>query len=347
MSPTSGIAIAPPLVTEFANAHNTRFIKVSIQNELLVHDLTIPAAASFHQDLALLPDALDDNVPAYILAKLAQSDWIAISYVPESAQVRDKMLYASSRASLLKALGSTLFTDSIFATSKADLTPEAYASHKRHSSAPKPLSAREQEMANVRAAESSGAYEGSRTRVNHIGTALGLHWSQDLEDAVSQLAQGEQAAIVIIEIERATETLLLKSNTDATIDSLPTLLPSAQPSYALFAWPHEHTTPPRREIVFIYACPSTSPIKDRMIYSSGVSSTYEAAKSLLLNASPTARIASRKIETSDPSELNEAHLRSELGLDSVSVDDRLGGSIARDSEEKKAFARPRGPARKR
>lgn len=109
------------------------------------------------------------------------------------------MLYASTRASLFKAIGSTLFTDTVFATSKADLTPEAYASHKRHMAAPKPLSAREQEMADVRAAESGGAaYEGSRARATHVGTGVGLHWSQDAEDAIKQLGEGEGSAIVII-----------------------------------------------------------------------------------------------------------------------------------------------------
>ncbi|KAG6903180.1 hypothetical protein C0995_002723 [Termitomyces sp. Mi166 len=344
----SGIGIAPQLASAFASSSNPRFVKVSIHNEQLLHDLTIPAVApSFEQDLPLLPHVLQDDVPAYILAKVSPSDWLAISYVPESAKVRDKMLYASTRASLLKGLGSALFTDSIFATSKADLTPEAYAAHRRHINAPKPLSAREQEMADVRTTESASAYEGSRARVNHIGAGVGLRWSQGLQDSVKQLAQGEQGAIVIMAIDTPTETLILKSTSEASIQALPTLLPSSQPCYALFAWPHEYSTPPRREIVYIYSCPSTSPIKDRMIYSSGVSSTYEAVKALLADASPTTRLASRKIETSDPSELDDAHLKSELGFDAVSVDGQPVETGLRDPQEKKPFARPRGPARKR
>ncbi|KAG6886024.1 hypothetical protein C0993_005208 [Termitomyces sp. T159_Od127] len=198
MSTSSAIGITQQLSAAFVSALNPRFIKVFIHNEQLVHDLTISAAASFEDDLALLPDVLQDDVPAYILAKVSPSDWTAISYVPDSAKVRDKMLYASSRASLLKALGSSLFTDSIFATTKADLTPEAYAAHRRHINAPKPLSDREQEMADVRAAESTGTYQGSRARVNHVGSSVGFPWSQDLHDTVKQLAQTEQGAIVII-----------------------------------------------------------------------------------------------------------------------------------------------------
>lgn len=110
------------------------------------------------------------------------------------------MLYASTRASLLKSLGSTLFSDSIFATSKADLTPEAYASHRRHLAAPKPLSAREQEMADVRAAEREGgvAYDGSRARASPIGTGVGLNWSEEVEDAVKKLGEGDGCEVAII-----------------------------------------------------------------------------------------------------------------------------------------------------
>lgn len=109
------------------------------------------------------------------------------------------MLYASSRSSLLKSLGSTVFTDSIFATSKADLTAEAYQAHLRHLAAPKPLSAREQEMADVRAAESSSAsYEGSRTRASHVAGGVGFKWVPEVEEAITELGRGDNSAIVVL-----------------------------------------------------------------------------------------------------------------------------------------------------
>ncbi|KAF5386823.1 hypothetical protein D9615_001623 [Tricholomella constricta] len=349
MSATSGITVASHLASVFANANissQVRFIKVSITNESLTHDLTIPVSGTFEDDLRLLqsPDVLEDTIPAYLLAKVAQSNWITISYVPDSAKVRDKMLYASTRASLLKAMGSTLFTDAIFATSKADLTPEAYASHKRHIAAPKPLSTREKDMADVRAAESGDGYEGSRTRASHLRTGVGFAWAQDLEQAVVQLGQGEACALIVLEVDRATETLTLISTSEINIDILGSALPSSQPCYALFAWPHAYTTPPRREISksFVF-----NPV---MIYSSGVLTTYLAVKGFLVETSPTAYLAPRKVETSDPRELDEAHLKTELGLDiaSVGAQPAAGSSnLAREGDEKKAFARPKGPARKR
>ena len=109
------------------------------------------------------------------------------------------MLHASTRLSLLKSLGSSLFTDSIFATSKDDLTPEAYNAHLRHVSAPNLLSTHEQDLADVRKAENEAAsYAGSNERVTHIGTGHGLNWSPEAEHAVANLGGGTGCSIVVI-----------------------------------------------------------------------------------------------------------------------------------------------------
>lgn len=113
------------------------------------------------------------------------------------------MLYASTRGSLTRSLGSSLFADSLFATSKADLTPESYLAHKHHMAAPKPLSAREQEMADIRAAErdagaGGGGYEGSGARQNLLGTGVGLAWTPEVEEAVGELGRGEGSGLVVI-----------------------------------------------------------------------------------------------------------------------------------------------------
>ena len=109
------------------------------------------------------------------------------------------MLYASTRASLIKGLGASLFTDSIFATSKADLTPDAYRAHQRHQAAPKPLSSREQELSDLRIAENTAAaYEGSRARASHVGNPVGFQWADEAQHAVSQLVEGEGCILVLL-----------------------------------------------------------------------------------------------------------------------------------------------------
>lgn len=72
-----------------------RFIKVVISNESLVPATTVPPSGTFQQDLDKLVDVLEDNIPAYILARTDKpgSDWLAIFYVPDTSKIRDKVSF--------------------------------------------------------------------------------------------------------------------------------------------------------------------------------------------------------------------------------------------------------------
>jgi hypothetical protein len=120
------------------------------------------------------------------------------------------MLYASTRNSLTKTLGSTHFTDNLFATSKEDLTPEAYEAHKRHQNAPKPMSASEQEAAATRQAEKEASLRASsRTPVNHLGgDVAGLQWTPEVEEAVKDLGHSRGGSLLVI-VSRAPRFLFV------------------------------------------------------------------------------------------------------------------------------------------
>lgn len=63
------------------------------QTESLVSVASLSVADSLNEDLVQLQEHLEDNVPCYILARLDDppSEWLAISYVPDFANVRDKV----------------------------------------------------------------------------------------------------------------------------------------------------------------------------------------------------------------------------------------------------------------
>lgn len=99
----------------------------------------------------------------------------------------------------MKALGSATFVDSIFATSKDDLTPEAYAAHKRHIAAPQPLSSREQELADIRAAENNTlSHKGTTARTSHVNDSMGFPWSDEAETAIVNFSRADGCAVVIL-----------------------------------------------------------------------------------------------------------------------------------------------------
>ncbi|KAI1794554.1 hypothetical protein LXA43DRAFT_995571 [Ganoderma leucocontextum] len=354
MSAPTGITVSPELASTFSDAvesRNIRFLKISIQNESLVPHGTHPPSGTLEQDLDKLGDILEESVPAYVLVRLDDppTEWLAVYYVPDSAKVRDKMLYAATRNTLTKSLGSAHFTDNIFATAKEDVNAEAYAKHKRHLAAPKPMSTREKEMEEVKAAEREAggrSYGGSQTRQNHIGQGVFLHWSPEAEEAIKDLLVADDSRLVILTIDPATETLLLSSTNQIDVSQLGTSLPTDSPVYAFFAWPQTITSPPHREIVPIYSCPSASPVRHRMLYSSAVIFVVKEVKEFLASAGGTSTLSSRKVETSDPSELDEKYLVTELGLAGSEAPTVAATSGPADNGDKKLFARPRGPARK-
>ena len=109
-----------------------------------------------------------------------------------------KMLYASTRNALTKSLGSTHFTDSLFATSKSDLTAEAYAAHKAHIAAPKPLSEREKEQAEASRQAGGATYEGSGVRHSHVNQGVGMKWSEEAIAAVTELGKASNANELLV-----------------------------------------------------------------------------------------------------------------------------------------------------
>jgi twinfilin-like protein len=60
--------------------------------ESLVHTDSIDGSSTLDEDFELLQTKIQEDAPAYILARLDDGrGWLAISYVPDSAKVRDKV----------------------------------------------------------------------------------------------------------------------------------------------------------------------------------------------------------------------------------------------------------------
>jgi len=331
MSAASGIPASQDLLAEYAKAmepnSDVRFLKIGISEERLVPKGSWKIEAEdLRSDLAQIAKILEDKVPAFVLARLdGTAGWLFISYVPDTAQVRDKMLYASSRSAVTKALGGQAFEATIFATSKSDLTPAAYSAHLQHMAAPHPMSAREMELANIKAAEkdSSELYEGSRARKRHVAGDIGYVWPTEIKDAIIAVASGQGSEnLVILGLDTASETLMLAAKKTIEVNDLASSLPSHEPSYAFYRWQDD-------KIVFIYACPSASKIKIRMMYSSGKGAIVHTAQEF------GGFKVFKKLETSDPSDLDMSFAK---GSETPSTPRGTGPP---------SFARPRGPPRKR
>ena len=81
-----------------------------------------------------------------------------------------------------------------------------------------------------------------------------------------------------------------------------------------------------------------------MLYSSSALSVTKQVKEVLAAAGSSSTMASRRVETSDPAELDETYLVTALGLSETEGPTKAVPTVA---EDKKPFARPKRPGRRR
>ncbi|KAJ2156116.1 proteasome component pup2 [Coemansia sp. RSA 552] len=266
MAHQSGIDVSEALAAAFHGAlgdSTVRVLQVTIVDEKLEAAGTLPVQGTLDEDLGQVPGLLGDSEPCYLLVRLdtpepGSAKWLLATYVPDKARVRDKMLYAATKATLSKSLGESYFVDDMFGTAQEDFTAAGYAAHRRHAESQAPLTERELELERIREMESAAADMPTMdSRRSHVaGPTYPLH--QDAEEALCQFAQG-QVNFVLLSIEDEVVRAVRSESLQAH-DELVAAIPAEEPSYALY-WFNSTAS------VFIYSCPATSGIRQRMVYS--------------------------------------------------------------------------------
>lgn len=104
-----------------------RVLKVSIHEEQLRLDEHKEPVSSWEEDYQRYVKALLlDRQPCFLLFRLDTKnatglyEWLLIVWSPEGSPVREKMLYASTKATLKKEFGSAAITSDLFACSQEE-----------------------------------------------------------------------------------------------------------------------------------------------------------------------------------------------------------------------------------
>lgn len=139
----------------------------------------------------LLTPHLKDKEAAYIILRRfpdANDGFIAITYVPDTAPVRQKMLFASTRLTLVRELGIERFRETIFATTKAELTAEGFKKHDQHVKLAAPLTEEEESLGAVKKAEAEEG-RGMSAKKAHVSGRLTMSTSERALEALRTLAK--------------------------------------------------------------------------------------------------------------------------------------------------------------
>ncbi len=174
------------------SSENQRGLLCTITKESLT-PLTVlsPATSSFSNDLSLLALHLQPNVALYIILRRYPSSesapFVAVTYVPDSAPVRQKMLFASTRLTLVRELGIERFRETIFATTKEELTPQGFEKHDKHNKLEAPLTEEEQTLGDVKRKEAEEG-RGMNERRSHVSSGVSMPITDEALQALRELA---------------------------------------------------------------------------------------------------------------------------------------------------------------
>lgn len=120
----------------------------------------------------------------------------AITYVPDAAPVRQKMLFASTRLTLTRELGLEHFRETIFFTMPDEFTEAGFKKHDAHAKLEAPLTEEERTLGEVKRAEAE-AGAGTGTREIHLSKSLAMPVSEDAIAALKEMENGRSVTMLV------------------------------------------------------------------------------------------------------------------------------------------------------
>ncbi|CAJ2509743.1 Uu.00g056430.m01.CDS01 [Anthostomella pinea] len=305
---------------------------VTISAEALTPVTTLPSTSSsdFSANLAQLAPHLQPNEALYIILRRHDSapHLAAVTYVPDAAKVRQKMLFASTRLTLVRELGSEHFRETIFATTAEELSPAGFDKHDRHTALDAPLTEEERTLGEVKRAEAE-AGSGTGVRDLNMSQNMSMPIEADAHQALNDLGREMGRVLVMLKINPDTEIVELvpDSPEPTTIPEALAAISTTEPRFAFFRYQCSRDGVDKNVVLFFFTNPASSgarAIKARMLYPL-------QKRAVLTTATDECRIkVDVKFEVEEPAEITEESVMSELFP---------------KTETKTAFRRPKRPGR--
>ncbi|KAI3406273.2 TWF1 [Candida oxycetoniae] len=348
MSTQSGIVVSQELLDVFNTEDNALVVKISPDSTQLIPDKSFtfvdnsPSSiiSSLHTFLAK-----EFPQPSYIIVPY-DSTKVFISFIPDSAAIKQKMLYASTKSTLLASLGSYNFKYK-FSWTELDEVDFGYlekcVKEERLSG---PLSKDEELLQSMNQQHSNYAQLGFKRELvsmNSSSSDILYQFDEKLETEFNSLvANADKFRLVIFSIDVSQELIKLDNiidevNVDQLIKTLADNV-SPGPKYIIYNYSVN-------EYAFIYTCPSKSSVKDRMIYAASKNSLINLLKTKYLNNGEVT--LNKNLEVGDLDELDVSQLHKEDGNASeTSSVATPSSSSSTTSNNGLRFSKPKGPRRR-
>jgi twinfilin len=257
----------------------------------------------------LIQPEIEKDVPCYLLYRLDTKTaegayaWMLITWIPEIATIRQKMIYASTKSTLKLEFGGSYLKEEFHATTPDEITFAGYQKNKVSMSAPTPLTQREEEMKELRRSEIKTDV-GVDTRHQTL-SGINCPISDAALQAIKDLKRGAYNYLQFnIDLEKEEIHITKADNID--VHKLGAQVPSDHARFHIFLFKHSYDGDYLESFVFIYSMPGYNcSVRERMMYSSSKAPFLDSIHSLGLEIT-------KKLEVDDPSELSEDNLIDEL-----------------------------------
>lgn len=278
MSSQSGITASSELLQAFKNLKNAVLaITLSADSTHLEEDTSIAQPSG--SDLGSIFKSLHSHFskqypePGYaVFPRPGSEDYVFISFIPDLAPIRKKMLFASTKNTLVQQLGSGSFGKNyILAFSELDELSESHYKHATLSEQdPSLLTEAEKSLKELNSLQSltlsqtsGSAYKKELPSMHGLGngslffkidTKLDLVLRQSIDKTVVVMNISSSEELVLTAQESGVQSASLISTILKLVESA-----SSVPLYILFGYAPG-------KVAFVYLCPSGSKVRDRMVY---------------------------------------------------------------------------------
>jgi twinfilin-like protein len=268
-------------------------VRIDIPREMFVLHHHVQRQANEQEDFATgVKGTLDESEPSYVLYRLDSGEWVFMSFVPDTAAVKAKMLYSSAKDALRRALGGPerLPKEQHWSSlSEVALKEErcAAAIAAEHESLLTSVERIKIEGVRLAAIEASGG---------KVSSVAGLTFPATAE-AQAELVQFASGATGVLVLAISDERIVLKTSAAHCPPSgVAAHLPASEPCYCLYRWEHDRDGASSWAVLFLYMCPEDAPVKSKMLHASSKAPVVQSLPALGIEVA-------KSIEGLEPNEI--------------------------------------------
>jgi len=301
----SGISVNEEIKKVFKAAQEDKsllFLKVQIDSEEFKKTGSGKVTGSRKSDFEAVKASLEEKKPCYILMKASQEGkWLLVMYVPPLAFVREKMVIASSLASLKQGLPASVFLNNDFSiSSPSECTLEEYEHGTKEVNEKAVMTIQEQLKHD---AQNESALSMGESKVSAM-IDIPIKLSDEAQQSMDKLLKGS-VDTVLYRMNPDTEVLEVDTAGNLKIEAITAKFPKNEPRFVIHNFAHDNDGHKAKAFVFFYFCPDVAKPKLKMMYSS--------CKGIVIKVALSAGIDLKKnIEASEPNEITPSVVLTEL-----------------------------------